>query len=196
MESPGDQALARLRLTYPLTRPSLVPRSLPLAARPFPPTGSAVTSDVRYLPADEPEGEWALVLPRCNEVEYSVDDRAAGADGAAGRHFFITVRDQARPNSELLVAPVAAPEDTTGAGGRRGRRCAALCGSCVRCRGMCLLCVWSPCCSLSRHSACVLVTAVLLAHRDDVKLEHVEVSRDYLVSFERRKGLQQAVVYK
>lgn len=38
--------------------------------------------------------------------------------------------------------------------------------------------------------------AVLLPHREDVKLEHVEVSQEYLASFERRQGLQQAVIYK
>ncbi|EFN56398.1 hypothetical protein CHLNCDRAFT_144964 [Chlorella variabilis] len=104
--------------------------------------GSAVTSDTRYLSADEPLGEWRVVLPRRSEVEYSVEDR--------GNHFFITIRDQERPNSELLVAPMADPT----------------------------------------------ATQVLLPHREAVKLEHVEASQDFLVSFERREGLQQAVVYK
>ena len=36
----------------------------------------------------------------------------------------------------------------------------------------------------------------MLPHREDVKLEHVEVSAAFLASFERRRGLQQAVVYK
>lgn len=31
--------------------------------------GSAVTSDVRYLSADEPRGEWKLLLPRTHETE-------------------------------------------------------------------------------------------------------------------------------
>ena len=31
--------------------------------------GSAVTSDIRYLPADEPHGEWKVVLPRTHETE-------------------------------------------------------------------------------------------------------------------------------
>ncbi|PSC70317.1 Protease 2 [Micractinium conductrix] len=105
-------------------------------------SGSAVTSDVRYLSADDPTGEWRLVMPRQNETEYSVEDR--------GDHLFITVRDQERPNSELLVAPIADPT----------------------------------------------ATKVMLPHREDVKLEHVEVSAAFLASFERRRGLQQAVVYK
>lgn len=103
--------------------------------------GSAVTSDVRMLRADNPTGEWHVVLPRTHEVEYDVEDR--------GEHLYITVRDQARPNSELLVAPVADPT----------------------------------------------AASVLLPHRDDVKLEGADISADYLVSFERREGLQQAVVY-
>ncbi|KAI3426332.1 hypothetical protein D9Q98_008705 [Chlorella vulgaris] len=103
--------------------------------------GSAVTSDTRYLSADEPTEEWQVVLPRQTEVEYSVEDR--------GDHLFITVRDEARPNSELLVAPIADPT----------------------------------------------ATQVLLPHREAIKLEHVEASQDYLVSFERVEGLQQAVVY-
>lgn len=37
--------------------------------------------------------------------------------------------------------------------------------------------------------------AVLLPHREDVKLEHVEASQHFLASFERREGLQACVVY-
>jgi oligopeptidase B len=68
-------------------------------------SGSAVTSDIRMLPADDPMGEWRLVLPRKNDVEYSVDDR--------GDQLFITVRDASRPNSELLVAPLQDPLDAS-----------------------------------------------------------------------------------
>lgn len=38
--------------------------------------------------------------------------------------------------------------------------------------------------------------AVLLPHREDVKLEHVEASQHFVASFERREGLQSCVVYK
>ncbi len=41
-----------------------------------------------------------------------------------------------------------------------------------------------------------LMPAVLLPHREDVKLEHVEASQHFLASFERREGLQSCVVYK
>eukprot|EP00887_Chlorella_sp_A99_P007435 scaffold2.g7435.t1 len=104
--------------------------------------GSAVTSEVRYVRADEPAAEWTVVRPRESEVEYSAAHR--------GDHLFLTLRDTARPNSELLVAPLSDPSATT----------------------------------------------TLLPHRDDVKLEHVEVCKDFLVTFERINGLQQAIVYK
>ena len=68
-----------------------------------------MTSEVRYLDANKPQGTWQVVLPRRNDVEYDVDHR--------GDHFFITLRDESRPNSELLVAPVADPTQTTVRGG-------------------------------------------------------------------------------
>lgn len=104
-------------------------------------SGSAVTSDVRMLSADDPNGEWKIVLPRKENVEYSVDDR--------GEQIFITIRDTERPNSEVLVAPISDPTSAT----------------------------------------------VVLPHRADVKLGHIEVSNEFLVAFERERGLQQAVVY-
>ena len=58
------------------------------------------TSEVRFLNADEPEGEFRVVQPRESGVEYSVehhDDR-----------FFITTNDSA-PNFRLVQAPVARP---------------------------------------------------------------------------------------
>lgn len=64
--------------------------------------GSAVTSDTRYLDADTPLGDFQVIMPRQQDVEYSVDHR--------GDHFFISVRDKQRPNSELLVAPMADPQ--------------------------------------------------------------------------------------
>ena len=63
--------------------------------------GSAVTSDMRWLDANHPSGSFAVILERKNDQEYDAVDRSD--------HFFLTVRDEARPNSELLVAPVADP---------------------------------------------------------------------------------------
>lgn len=103
--------------------------------------GSAITSDVRFLAADNPEGELNSVMERRNDVEYSVEDR--------GEQFFITVRDKARFNSEVLVAPVSSPQDAT----------------------------------------------VLLQHRPDVKIEHVEMSRDFMTVFQRSGGLQRIIIY-
>ena len=64
-------------------------------------TGSAVTSETRFLPADQPDAEWKVILPRKNGIEYDVRHR--------GDHFFIEIRDEDRPNSEVLIAPVADP---------------------------------------------------------------------------------------
>ena len=66
--------------------------------------GSAITSDIRYIKANEPESEFTPVLPRVNDIEYSVEDR--------GEQFFITVRDEKRFNSEILVADAANPTET------------------------------------------------------------------------------------
>lgn len=65
------------------------------------PAGSAVTSYESYLPADHPRGEFKTILPRQQDVEYSAAHR--------GDHFFITIRDDKRPNSEVVVAPMASP---------------------------------------------------------------------------------------
>ena len=35
--------------------------------------GSHTTSETRYLPADQPTGEWKLIAPRIAEQEYDVD---------------------------------------------------------------------------------------------------------------------------
>ncbi|KAK9830261.1 hypothetical protein WJX72_010654 [[Myrmecia] bisecta] len=66
--------------------------------------GSAVTSEVRILDASNPTGQFEVIRPRENEVEYSIAHR--------GEHLYITLRDKKRPNSELLVAPLADPSKT------------------------------------------------------------------------------------
>jgi oligopeptidase B len=65
--------------------------------------GSAITSDVRYIKASEPESEFVSILPRVSDVEYSVEDR--------GDQFFIARRDQEKFNSEILIADVSAPNE-------------------------------------------------------------------------------------
>jgi oligopeptidase B len=62
--------------------------------------GSLTTSEVRYLPADEPLGEWRLVAPRIADQEYDVEHH--------GEHFYIRSNDKGR-NFRLVKAPVASP---------------------------------------------------------------------------------------
>ncbi|KAK9810609.1 hypothetical protein WJX73_004170 [Symbiochloris irregularis] len=104
-------------------------------------TGSAITSDEQYLPADQPEGNFKMLLPRKYNVEYDAYHRNG--------HVFLVVRDEQRPNSELLVAPLDRPTDTK----------------------------------------------VLLRHQDDVKLEGIVLSKNYVAVFQRKKGLQVATIY-
>jgi oligopeptidase B len=62
--------------------------------------GSHTTSEARYLPADQPAGEWKLVAPRVAEQEYDVDHH--------GDSFYIRVNDKGR-TFRLVKAPVASP---------------------------------------------------------------------------------------
>jgi len=61
---------------------------------------SAVTSEARVLRADDPDGEFAVLEPRRQDVEYGVDHH--------GDRFFILSNDGA-PNFRLVEAPVADP---------------------------------------------------------------------------------------
>ncbi|MEO2193254.1 MAG: S9 family peptidase [bacterium] len=63
--------------------------------------GSAITSEVRYIDASEPEGPLVEILPRVSDVEYGVADR--------GDQFIITRRTEKHFNSEVLVADRADP---------------------------------------------------------------------------------------
>jgi oligopeptidase B len=62
--------------------------------------GSHTTSEVRYLDAATPAGEWKLIAPRQQDVEYYADHR--------GDQFFIRTNDKGR-NFRLVTAPVSAP---------------------------------------------------------------------------------------
>jgi len=61
---------------------------------------SKVTSEVRCLDADRPEGEFSIVQPRRQGVEYSVEHH--------GDDFYIVTNDQAI-NFKLVKAPIRAP---------------------------------------------------------------------------------------
>ncbi|KAI8471644.1 MAG: prolyl oligopeptidase [Monoraphidium minutum] len=68
--------------------------------------GSAVTSEMRYLSADDPTGEFKVLLPRVQDVEYSASHHP-GPKGEGQGWFLITLRDKDHPNSEVRVAPVS-----------------------------------------------------------------------------------------
>jgi oligopeptidase B len=62
--------------------------------------GSHTTSETRYLPAEQPSGEWKLIAPRIPEQEYDVDHH--------GDFFYIRANDKGR-NFRLAKAPVTSP---------------------------------------------------------------------------------------
>jgi oligopeptidase B len=62
--------------------------------------GSLTTSEWRFLPADQPQGEWRVLEPRRHNIEYSVAQQ--------GSTFWIAVNDTGR-NFRLVTAPVTAP---------------------------------------------------------------------------------------
>jgi oligopeptidase B len=61
---------------------------------------SHTTSEERFLPSDQPSGEWQLVEPRRDNIEYYVAHR----DGV----FYIRTNDTGR-NFRLVTAPVSSP---------------------------------------------------------------------------------------
>jgi oligopeptidase B len=67
-------------------------------------SGSLTTTEVRYLPAGQPDGEWKTITPRRHEHEYEADHH--GAD------FYIRTNDKGR-NFRLVKAPVSDPRPET-----------------------------------------------------------------------------------
>jgi oligopeptidase B len=63
-------------------------------------SASHTTSEARYLPADQPLGDWNVLQPREQDVEYYPDH--------TGDYFFIRVNDTGR-NFRLVKAPVSSP---------------------------------------------------------------------------------------
>lgn len=63
-------------------------------------SSSAVTSEVRALPADKPAGQFRVLLPRRQEIEYDVADH--------GGYFYIRTNDGAK-GFRLVRAPIADP---------------------------------------------------------------------------------------
>jgi oligopeptidase B len=66
--------------------------------------GSAVTSEVRYTDATDPEGEFSIVLPRRDGVEYSVEHAVVG-----NRDRFLILHNDGAVNFTLVEAPVDDP---------------------------------------------------------------------------------------
>jgi oligopeptidase B len=64
-------------------------------------SASHTTSEVRWLPADQPAGAWRLIAARRHEHEYDVDHR--------GGRFYIRTNDRGR-NFRLVSAPIEHPE--------------------------------------------------------------------------------------
>jgi len=61
---------------------------------------SHTTSEARYLPADEPGGDWRLIAPRLPDEEYDIDHH--------GDLFYIRTNDRGR-NFRLVSASVGSP---------------------------------------------------------------------------------------
>ena len=66
-------------------------------------SGSFTTTEIRWLSAGEPTGDWRLVLAREKEHEYSVD-HGVGPDGDV---FYIRTNGGGRRNFRLVVTPMA-----------------------------------------------------------------------------------------
>jgi len=66
--------------------------------------GSAITSEVRYADAADPQAQFSVVLPRRDGVEYSVDHAILG-----GRDHFLMLHNDGAVNFTLVQAPVEDP---------------------------------------------------------------------------------------
>lgn len=66
---------------------------------------SKVTSETHYLAADDPTGEFRVVEPRKQGVEYDVDHHI----DAGGERFFIVTNEAGAENFKLVETPVATP---------------------------------------------------------------------------------------
>ncbi|MEP9365465.1 S9 family peptidase [Nocardioides sp. CN2-186] len=65
-------------------------------------SGSKITSEYRYLDADDPDAGWQVFAERREGLEYSLDHAVI-----AGEDVFLVMHNHAGPDFELGVAPVA-----------------------------------------------------------------------------------------
>lgn len=64
-------------------------------------SGSHTTSEIRFLPADKPTGEWKLIAPRVHDQEYFADHH--------GDYFYIRTNLGGR-NYGVMTAPISDPD--------------------------------------------------------------------------------------
>ncbi len=69
--------------------------------------GSAVTSELRYADAADPQAEFDIVWPRRESVEYSIEHAVVG-----GEDRFLILHNDGAENFTLVEAPVSDPADT------------------------------------------------------------------------------------
>ncbi len=62
---------------------------------------SSVTSETRYLDASDPAGEFVLVQPRHDEVEYDVDHAVIG-----GRDWWLITHNEGAPDFQVVAVPI------------------------------------------------------------------------------------------
>ncbi|OAN42252.1 oligopeptidase B [Mycolicibacterium iranicum] len=77
--------------------------------------GSAVTSELRYADAADPQAEFDVVWPRRESVEYSIEHAVVG-----GEDRFLILHNDGAENFTLVEAPVGDPTDTRTLIGHRG----------------------------------------------------------------------------
>lgn len=70
--------------------------------------GSKITSEYRVLEADQPEGEFRVVLPRRDGIEYSLEHAVIN-----GEDRFVILHNENALNFELVTVPVTDPHDRT-----------------------------------------------------------------------------------
>jgi oligopeptidase B len=69
---------------------------------------SHTTSEIRFLRADQPSGEFRLIAPREDDHEYYVDHHPGSSEDSAGGVFFIRTNSGGR-TYRLMTAPAADP---------------------------------------------------------------------------------------
>ena len=102
-------------------------------------SGSTMSDEYRFIPANDPLAEFQIIQPRERGLEYGVSH--------FGEHFYIRTNADGATNFKLIKAPVASPSKEN----------------------------WED----------------VIAHREEVYLESMELFSDYLVLEERSNGLTQ-----